>query len=173
MARRRISEVARMGIAAGTAWVVVATAAWGQAERPLVPPPDGPSFRYIPILPHLPPDPKRDQFFDTRWADKPPSTTHVNNFRNGGLYGRRFRHDCTTCVPAYRTLGVPGGNATGPGCEPGPKGSRLLGNFLHPFQPVGSYYAGGCYVPIYDLDPVVSGPGPFPWPHFWKRPTGG
>ena len=35
------------------------------------------------------------------------------------------------------------------------------------------YYDRGVYTPIYDFDYFVPGPGPFPWSHFFKRPTGG
>jgi hypothetical protein len=35
------------------------------------------------------------------------------------------------------------------------------------------YYDRGVYTPIYDFDYTVPGPGPFPWSHFFKRPTGG
>ena len=31
--------------------------------------------RYVPINPHLPPDPKRDQWYDTRWGDPPNRNT--------------------------------------------------------------------------------------------------
>ena len=165
---------ARLALIAGALTLMPASMAKAQVPRPPVMPPTGVVFRHVPIVPHLPPDPKRDQFHDTRWADKPPSTKHVNNPLDGGLYGRLYRQDCTACVSPYfpgprgRRQGLPG-----PLLRPEPKGSRLLGNFVHPFKPVGSYYAGGCYVPVYDLDPVVTGPGPFPWPHFLKWPIGG
>lgn len=172
MSRRMIPGMARWAFAAGALIVALGTTAGAQIPRPPVMPPTGVTFRHIPIVPHLPPDPKRDQFFDTRWADKPPSGKHVNNPLDGGLYGRRYRGDCTACVNPY-FRGQAGGGKLCEDCAPGHKGSRLLGNFVHPFKPVGSYYAGGCYVPIYDLDPVVSGPGCFPWPHFFKWPVGG
>ena len=172
MPRRTFPGAAKLALAGFLTLAALASTARAQIPRPPVMPPTGVTFRHVPIVPKLPPDPKRDQFFDTRWADNPPSTKHVNNPLDGGLYGRRYRSDCTSCVSPY-FRGRAGDGKLCLDCAPGPKGSRLLGNFVHPFRPVGSYYAGGCYVPIYDLDPVVTGPGPFPWPHFFKWPIGG
>jgi hypothetical protein len=35
------------------------------------------------------------------------------------------------------------------------------------------YYDQGSYVPIYDLDPIVPGPGPYPVPWYFRGPDGG
>ena len=43
----------------------------------------------------------------------------------------------------------------------------------HPFRPVGMYYQMGSYVPIYDLDPIASGPGPYPYPFYFNWCKGG
>jgi hypothetical protein len=47
--------------------------------------------------------------------------------------------------------------------------------FLQPFRPIGYYYDQGSYVPLYDLDPIVPGPGPVPyvWPFYLRNPHGG
>lgn len=128
--------------------------------------------RIEPIQPVLPHDRDRDTFFDTRWANYPQVLPHVNCYKHNGIYGLPWGGACVSC---YRPFfqGSPGQSSLGPGCMPTHKWSRWWDNFLHPFKPVGSYYAGGCYVPIYDLDPLVTGPGPFPWPHFNKPPAGG
>lgn len=127
--------------------------------------------RHIPVTPTLPPDPKRDIWQNTRWADE-HENHRINSSFNGGLYGRyKWKGDCTTCyAPSFR--GAPGASTmNGPTCPPE---GRLLGNMLHPFHPVSYYYSGGCYVPIYDLDAFVPGPGPWPFPRLYHRkPVGG
>src|SRR5262249_29876868 len=126
--------------------------------------------RFTPIVPHLPRDDDRDDYYITTWGDY-QQNKHPNSLLDGGLYGRRLPSDCTKCFyPSFR--GSPGGT-TGPGCEPCRRVVRAAMNFVHPFRPGCYYYSGGCYTPVYDLDPLVPGPGPFPWPFFFKRPTGG
>lgn len=125
--------------------------------------------RHIPITPNLPPDADRDRWYVTRWGDDNESHDGVNSFKNGGLYGRQWKNGCTACYSPY-FAGSPGQNTMTHTCK---VNNRLLTNFVHPFRPVCSYYAGGCYVPVYDLDPAVPGPGPFPFKYFFKRPTGG
>jgi hypothetical protein len=127
--------------------------------------------RFAPFPNVLPPDPKRDTFYGTRWADS-PYIHNVNSPLTSGLYGQRYLQDCTTCYnPSFR--GSPGKSTNRPFCERGPKVARFVTNFTHPFKPVCHYYAGGCYVPVYDLDPLIPGPGPFPWPFFKKQHIGG
>jgi hypothetical protein len=128
--------------------------------------------RFIPVIPHLPTDPDRDKFYDTYWDDDPFKAAHPNSCKHGGLYGLRLKADCTKCYSPY-FLGEPGRSTAGPHCDPGHRGARIITNFFHPFRPVCHYYAGGCYVPVYDLDPLVTGPGPFPWHVFFKRHNGG
>ena len=60
-----------------------------------------------------------------------------------------------------------------PGLQEEHFSSRLVRNVFHPFKPVGTYYAGGCYVPIYDLDPLVPGVGPYPYGIFKRGSTEG
>jgi hypothetical protein len=128
--------------------------------------------RLVPVPRTLPPDPKRDIWQDTgRWAD--PHESHAANcLVTGGLYGRyKWKSDCVACN-APNFAGNPGANTmNGPTCPPAH--SRLLANALHPFKPVSYYYTGGCYAPIYDLDPLVPGPGPFPFPRMYlRKPVG-
>jgi hypothetical protein len=164
----------RLGFGFGLVVLLAAAPARAQVPLPRVPDGDrrsGLLSRFVPIEPHLPPDDDRDTFATTRWRDHPPGR-RINSPKDGGLYGRRYRGSCTACFAPY-FQGSPGSGAIGPQCTPGPRVLRAATNVVHPFRPVGSYYAGGCFVPVYDLDPLVPGPGPFPWPHFFKRPTGG
>jgi hypothetical protein len=169
---RPLVHLIRLGL--GAAALLGAATARAQVPLPRVPDihqRSGLLSRFVPIEPHLPPDDDRDNFYGTRWGDHPPGD-RINSRKDGGLYGRTYKSRCTSCYYPY-FHGSPGQNATNPDCEPCPRGLRLVTNLVHPFRPVCHYYAGGCYVPIYDLDPLVPGPGPFPWPHFFKRPTGG
>lgn len=125
--------------------------------------------RHIPITPNLPPDPDRDRWSVTRWGDDDESHDHPNSIKNGGLYGRKWKTGCTACY-SPNFAGSAGQSTITHTCK---THFRLVTNFVHPFRPVCNYYAGGCYVPVYDLDPFVPGPGPFPFRSFFKRPTGG
>ncbi len=129
--------------------------------------------RYSPPLhPFLPPDEDRDSFYDTRYADDPYSK-YANSMCDGGLYGKRWPADCTASFyPYFR--GSPGLSTIGPGCQPYHSYiGRAFGNFVHPFRPVCYYYDRGSYVPVYDLDPLIVGPGPFPWPYLKRQHNGG
>ena len=125
--------------------------------------------RSTPIVPNLPYDKRRDQYFNTRWANS-PVMKYPNYPCTSGLYGLRWGTPCTACFSPYFT-GSPGTSTIGPDCAR-PR-FRVLTNFVHPFKPVCHYYANGCYVPVYDLDPTVPGPGPFPIGVFWRRCLGG
>ena len=132
--------------------------------------------RIAPILPRLPVDRDRDLFYDTRWEPRHPSERGhwINSWKDGGLYGLPLSAGCTSCrAPFFR--GSPGVGTLDESCRPPSPVGRVLGNIVHPFRPVDSYYSGGCYVPVYDLDPLVPGPGWFPWwaPDFSNKPTGG
>jgi hypothetical protein len=158
----------------GPALALVPTPARGQLPEPRVPDVtqrSGLISRFVPIRPWLPEDPDRDTFYDTRWADRPDSA-HPNSPCNGGLYGYGWKGDCTACTyPYFR--GAPGQSTLDADCAPHGPWSRWWQNFVHPFKPVCVYYAGGCYVPVYDLDPWVTGPGPFPLSLFKKPHDGG
>ena len=121
--------------------------------------------RFIPIVPNLPPDARRDQWYDTRWGDPPNLRKHKNSFANGGLYGLPWKAECSASIAPY-FYGAPGQSTLGPDCQPHHNVLRLPRALLHPFKPIGMYYDQGSYVPVYDLDPLVSGPGAWPWPYF-------
>lgn len=154
---------------------LTAGVARAQEPSPVIPSAEARSglfTRHVPIIPRLPHDPKRDIWENGRWADEHEST-YINSPCNGGLYGRcKWPGTCTACFSPY-FRGSPGASTlNAPTCPP--PHSRLIGNFVHPFKPVSYYYNGGCYVPIYDLDPQVPGPGPFPWPRLYcRKPLGG
>ena len=128
--------------------------------------------RFIPITPNLPPDGRRDQWYDTRWGDPPNIRKHKNLYFNGGLYGLRWKAECTASIAPY-FYGAPGQSTLGPDCIPSHRIGRLARNLVHPFKPVGMYYDQGAYVPLYDLDPFVPGPGAWPWPFFRRLTSAG
>jgi hypothetical protein len=171
MSRRMpgIRGVRGPGLAAALALLALsATARAQQAIRPAMPGDaqrSGVMTRHIPIQPLLPHDVDRDDFYQTRRGDKPPSPTHPNCLCNSGLYGLPLKSDCAVSFHPY-FWGKPGGTY-GPQCEK--VHWRLVGNFLHPCRPVYYYYQGGSYSPVYDLDPIAPGPGPFPFPLLYKR----
>lgn len=164
----------------GVAWAGMMLALTTAPARAQIPEPriadinerSGLVSRFVPIQPTLPHDPDRDTFYDTRWADSPQVLPFPNCYKHNGLYGLRWPSKCTASVYPF-FYGSPGNSTIGPECIPKHRLSRWVQNFVHPFKPVGMYYAGGSYVPIYDLDPLVTGPGPFPWSHFIRDPSGG
>ena len=166
----------RSPLAALAALAVVAGAARAQVPVPApisndVSQRSGLFTRQVQIVSRLPPDPKRDIWQNGRWAD-PHESQLANCLVTGGLYGRyKWKSDCTACN-APNFAGNPGQSTmNGPNCPPAH--DRLLANALHPFKPVSYYYTGGCYAPIYDLDPLVPGPGPFPFPRLYlRKPVG-
>jgi hypothetical protein len=129
--------------------------------------------RFVPIEPWLPPDKRRDTFYDTRWGDR-PDTKHPNIYKDGGLFGRFWPGYCTASFYPY-FYGSPGQSTIAPDCKPWPRLLKLPQTFVHPFRPVCYYYDQGSYVPIYDLDPIAPGPGPIPYwfPFYLKNPKGG
>lgn len=170
---------ARWAVASALALLLAGSTAKAQAPQPLIDSAEersGLFTRHKPnMLPRLPVDEDRDVFYGTQWQDRNPKRGHIiprDSWLNGGMYGDKLPSDCTQCRSPF-FLGSAGKSTEGPDCEPRGKYHRFFGNIFHPFKPVGSYYAGGCYVPIYDLDPIVPGPGPFPWNHFLSPHTGG
>jgi hypothetical protein len=126
-------------------------------------------FRY-----NLPYDPRRDTFYDnTRFVDNP--TPHFPNklaFRQGGMYGIPWRvKDSASVYPYF--YGAPGESTITPESRPVSPAFRYVQGIIHPFKPVGMYFADGSYVPIYDPSPIVPGPGPFPFPWYFGGPPGG
>lgn len=132
--------------------------------------------RQVRVLPKLPPDPDRDSFQGSRYADEQDGKfliVHPNDsWRRGGMYGYPLsdRH-MATVAPYF--MGSPGSTIGPDTRNHNPVTTRWVKNLFYPFQPVGMYYDRGVYAPIYDFDWFVPGPGPFPWPHFFIRPTGG
>jgi hypothetical protein len=122
---------------------------------------------------NLPPDPHRDNFYRTRYGDF-PINQRWNHKRGGGLFGQALDPGCTKCTtPEFQ--GAPGAPSGDPQhCTPHYRTSfgRVAQGFVHPFKPVGHYYQNGCYVPIYDLDPLVPGPGPDLWPFYFNNHGG-
>jgi hypothetical protein len=171
MTRRSARPIQALALAlAGLA----AFAPRAQAQRPAPPVvPDLPyeyqrsglMSRWAPPRTVLPHDKDRDHFYyGKKWQDFP--TTKPNFPLSSGLYGLSYTDACTKSYAPY-FFGYPGGDNSAPCCEP--VRFRLLGNFVHPWRPVGGYYSGGSAVPIYDLDPIAPGPGLFPWTFIAKR----
>ncbi len=127
--------------------------------------------RFIPIESHLPPDPRRDNWYDTRWGDPPNRMTgsHPNFYRNGGLYGIPWKATHTASIYPY-FFGSPGENTLNADVKRVGYLQRLPRMLFHPFKPIGMYYEQGSYVPVYDLDPLVPGPTAWPYP-FYRRLT--
>lgn len=164
----------RAGLFAALVASLLATAARAQVPQPYVTNTaqrSGLVSRFTPVVPMLPHDDDRDTFQGTRWSEPTPS--HPNNPFRSGLYGQFWKVRCTRCIyPSFR--GAPGQDTITEECGHVRGLNRFVGNVVHPFKPVGSYYQNGAYVPIYDLDPLVTGPGPFPWPYFpFRGPDGG
>ena len=158
-------------LALAFALTAAATAARAQVPQPTIPDNkqrDGMITRTIPINPHLPPDPRRDQWYDTRWGDPPNSNgSHPNFYRNGGLYGIPWKANHTASIYPY-FYGSPGKSTLNADVHPVGYLARLPRMLFHPFKPVGMYYEQGSYVPVYDLDPLVPGPTPWPYPFYQK-----
>lgn len=143
-----------------------------EAPRPI----SGLLTRWTYPPPMLPPDPRRDTFQGTRYDDEhdgsPLRVRPYNSALDGGLYGRPLTNKCTATAAPY-FVGAPGSTINDCCRGEHPLTGRWFGNLIHPFKPVGMYYDRGVYVPIYDTNYTVPGPGPFPWNSFFKRPLGG
>lgn len=155
-----------LGLAAAVTGATAARAQVPQPKLPQIEQRSGLIQRYMPIESHLPPDPRRDQWYDTRWGDPPNFRKHHNFYPNGGLYGLFWKAKDTQSFYPY-FYGAPGQSTITADSRPVPTALRPLSAMVHPFKNVGMYYEQGSYVPIYDLDPVVPGPGPMIWP--WYR----
>lgn len=122
----------------------------------------------------LPPDRDRDVFTGTKYVDRnvrPP--LHPNLPWRGGLYGELLPTECAQCYDGY-FRGDPGSSfGTQPPCRTSRPLTRMYHSIFKPFKPVGYYYAGGCHVPIYDLDAWTIGPGTFPYPYKFDHLRGG
>lgn len=190
----RLNKGALLALAGGIALAVIALSTPAMAQAPATAPatsPPGPQtfdepvpavremsqrsgiiFRQTPIESTLPPDPRRDRWYNTRWGDSPNERKHVNWYPNGGLYGLRWRTNHTRSIWPF-FYGSPGESTMNADVHPVSPLARLPRAIFHPFKPIGMYYNQGSYVPIYDLDPIVPGPGPWPWPFFQKLTAAG
>jgi hypothetical protein len=128
-------------------------------------------MRFATAPEQLPPDPHRDFFYGTRYADN-GRVRWPNRICTQGLYGLGMKTPDTESIYPY-FYGVPGQATIDSSSRPGFRPARFFTNLMHPFRPVGSYYAMGTYVPIYDLDPIAPGPGPYPFPFFFNWLHGG
>ncbi|MFO0950349.1 MAG: hypothetical protein U0835_04215 [Isosphaeraceae bacterium] len=172
MSNRRRSCLAVAPVLLGAAYLGLAgpSAARAQTPQPSVPElqqRSGLIRRFVPITPHLPPDLRRDDWYDTRWGDAPNLRKHPNFYKNGGLYGLPWPVDHTRSYYPY-FYGAPGPSTIRPESTPPKQFWRVASALVKPFKPVGYYYDQGSHVPVYDLDPIVPGPGPMIWPFFPK-----
>lgn len=165
--------------ASTVAYAGVVLLALGTAARAQYPPPrienleerSGLVMRFANPGGTLPPDPLRDNFYGTRYADR-GLVTHQNNWKTQGLYGLGWKARCTESVYPF-FYGSTGNSRVEASCLPGPRSLRFFQGLAHPFKPVGMYYQMGSYVPIYDLDPIAPGPGPYPYPFYFNWNKGG
>ena len=176
--RRRFARVLALTFALtlGTGLTLVgAQPARAQEPQPHIPDTvkrSGLIQRFVPIEPRLPNDPRRDNWYDTRWGDSPNLRKHPNFYTNGGLYGLPWKADHTLSIYPY-FYGSPGPGTLREESRPVRPFLRVGSALVHPFKPVGTYYDQGSYVPIYDLDPIVPGPGPQIWPFFRRLTSAG
>ncbi len=170
---RRAPALAGFGIAGF--WALLASApAWAQPPQPFVPEiseRSGLLMRFASTPEVLPPDPHRDSFYNTRYADS-GTIKHPNWFATQGLYGLGMKTPATQSIYPY-FYGNPGTATIDSSSRPWWRPARFFQGLAHPFRPVGSYYAMGSYVPIYDLDPIAPGPGPYPFPFYFNWLHGG
>jgi len=147
--------------------------AFGQVPQPIIPDTvqrSGLISRFDKIESHLPNDPRRDNWYHTRWGDRPHGH-RPNSIKEGGLYGHLLRANCTASISPY-FLGSPGKSSINCDCDPWPRPLRVVQSFVKPFKPVGMYYDQGSYTPVHDFNPLVPGPGPYPYP-WYCNPRGG
>ena len=170
---RRISTLTALTMAAFWS-AILATSARAQGPQAFIPDiteRSGLLMRFATSPEMLPPDPHRDFFYGTRYADN-GRVKHPNYIHTQGLYGLGMKTPDTQSVYPY-FYGVPGQSTIDSSSRPWFRPARFFQGLIHPFRPVGSYYAMGSYVPIYDLDPIAPGPGPYPFPFFFNWLHGG
>ncbi len=159
---------------AGLVLALSAAPARAQAPQPFVPDVterSGLVMRYASTPEVLPPDPNRDGFYQTRYADS-GVIRHPNWPWSQGLYGLGMKTPATMSVYPY-FYGMPGQSTIDSSSRPWWRPARFFQGLAHPFRPVGMYYSFGTYVPIYDLDPIAPGPGPYPFPFYFNWLHGG
>jgi hypothetical protein len=163
------------GFGVAAVWLAICSAtARAQAPQPFVPDiteRSGLLMRFAATPELLPPDKHRDNFYNTRYADKGPVNC-PNWYATQGLYGLGWKTPATESVYPF-FYGMPGQSTVDSSSRPWWRPLRFFQGLAHPFRPVGMYYTMGSYVPIYDLDPVVPGPGPYPYPAYINWLHGG
>jgi hypothetical protein len=170
---RRLSMLVALSMA-GLLSAIATTPARAQGPKAFIPDiteRSGLLMRFASSPELLPPDPHRDFFYNTRYADN-GRVKHPNWFKTQGLYGLGMKTPDTQSVYPY-FYGVPGQSTIDSSSRPWFRPARFFQGLAHPFRPVGSYYAMGSYVPIYDLDPIAPGPGPYPYPLYFNWLHGG
>jgi len=163
------------GFGAAVLWAALSSApAWAQEPRAFIPElseRSGLLMRFASSPEVLSPDPRRDSFYNTRFANN-GQVKHPNWVLTQGLYGLGWKAPATQSVYPY-FYGIAGEGTIDSSSRPWWRPSRFLQGLVHPFRPVGMYYAQGSYVPIYDLDPIAPGPGPYPFPFYFNWVHGG
>ena len=133
---------ARVGLGAVGLWFLLASApAWGQPPQPFVPETaerSGLLMRFAGTPEFLPPDPHRDFFYNTRYADS-GLVTHPNWFRTQGLYGLGMKTPDTQSVYPF-FYGMPGQSTIDSSSRPWWRPARFFQGLAHPWRPVGMYY---------------------------------
>jgi len=174
--RTRASRPRALGLGLPLLLALSTAAATARAQAP---PPNVPEIqersgllmRFVDVPGHVPPDPIRDNFYGTRYADS-GLVRHPNWFKTQGLYGLGWKaKDTESVYPFFR--GNPGQSTVDASSRPWPRPLRFFQGLAHPFRPVGMYYSEGSHVPIYDLDPIAPGPGPYPYPFYFNWWKGG
>jgi hypothetical protein len=163
----------RVVLSAVGLWIATGSA-WGQPPQPFVPETaerSGLLMRFAGTPELLPPDPHRDFFYNTRYADN-GLVSHPNWFKTQGLYGLGLKTPDTKSVYPF-FYGMPGQSTIDESSRPWWRPARFFQGLAQPWRPVGMYYNFGTYVPIYDLDPVAPGPGPYPYPFYFNWVHGG
>jgi hypothetical protein len=164
------------GIVALGLWAVLSAPAPARAQPPQPQVPDigersGLLQRFSGTPTYLPPDPRRDYFYNTRYGDR-GTITHINWFRSQGLYGLGWKTPDSESIYPY-WYGSPGQSTIDSSSHAWPRPLRFIQGLVHPWKPVGMYYQMGSYVPIYDLDPIAPGPGPYPFGMYFNFDHGG
>jgi hypothetical protein len=163
------------GFAVVGLWFGMASApVWAQPPAPFIPETSersGLLMRFAGTPELLPPDPHRDFFYETRYADS-GKITHPNWLGTQGLYGLGMKTPDTESIYPF-FYGMPGQSTIDSSSRPWWRPARFFQGLVQPWRPVGMYYQFGSYVPIYDLDPISPGPGPYPYPLFFNWVHGG
>ncbi|QEH32550.1 hypothetical protein OJF2_10270 [Aquisphaera giovannonii] len=128
-------------------------------------------MRFTGVRGQLPPDPLRDNFYNTRYADR-GLVKHQDGIKDQGLYGLGWKARHTASVYPY-FMGSSGTGTVDASSRPWPRPFRFFQTVANPYRPVGMYYSMGSYVPIYDFDAIAPGPGPYPFPFYFNWFKGG